>query len=448
MTTHSITAPTPQIWRVPLWAWAPIALAVSAEACINALRAYGLGQQLEHFTVNVSVYGWPATVSIAGSILVLAAVAISLAQARAGWVAFQPGAMARQRLVAVPVAALLLSVSVAALSLTLLEAQRVKSGGEGGQRTAFDNAKDAVTDAEAEYARLNPPAEAIQRAEQSGLKPGDAGYPLITRTMGEVKSAMDAAKVPRAVFRRTAECTDVTKDESFDACKPILDLRQEMARAIRKQELEAALPVLKAKLEGMPRPAEPTWFEETASSWWGWLVGSAVVGLATFGSVIFAKPIILEGAKAKSDGPRWDVDGQSDYPALKDHPAQLANNLQMVKLATARFTIPRRPEGPAGGLSVVPKKPEGPTPSAPEVPADRPAGKNDRRQADVLAFIRTEAKVSGPIESQAYLADATGTSDATLSDWLAEWEKAGLIVRRQDGRRKVIALPEGEMAIA
>ena len=81
---ETITSPFGrQTWHVPGWAWAPISLAIMAEAAINALRAYGLGQHLEHFTVNVAMFGFSATVSIAGAVLVLAAIAISLAQARA-----------------------------------------------------------------------------------------------------------------------------------------------------------------------------------------------------------------------------------------------------------------------------------------------------------------------------------------------------------------------------
>ena len=257
--TPSAAAPT-MTWRIPGWAWIAISLAVTAEAAINALRAYGLGQHLEHFTVDVPVYGipTPVTVSLAGAVLVLAAIAISLAQARAAYVAFRPGALARQRVLAAPVALLLLAVSVTALSLTLLEAQRGKTGDEGGQRTAYDAAKAAYDKADEELRRLEG-----------------------TRTTAEVRAAMDAAPVSRLVFRRTAECTDMTREDSFEACKPILDLRQEMARAIRKLELEQTLPGLKATLTATPRPAEATWIEDWAASIWSWIMGLAVVAVAT-----------------------------------------------------------------------------------------------------------------------------------------------------------------------
>ena len=107
------------IWRISPAAWVPITIAVVAEATSNALRAYGLGTHLETFTL--SLFGYE--VSVAGSVLVLAAVAVSLSQARAAWVALLPG-MARQRIVAGLIATLLLAVSITAMASTILEAQR------------------------------------------------------------------------------------------------------------------------------------------------------------------------------------------------------------------------------------------------------------------------------------------------------------------------------------
>ncbi len=373
---HSTTT-----WRVPLWAWAPIALAVVAEASVNALRAYGLGSELEHFTVAVAVPGFSGTVSIAGVVLVLAAIALSLSQARAAWVAFKPGAMARQRTIAAPIALLLLAVSVSALSLTLLEAQRGKAGDEGGQRTAYDIAKADHDKAEAEWKRLEG-----------------------ARTPAEVQAAMMAAPVPRAVFRRTTECNDVTKDESFDACKPILDLRQEMAGAIRKIELEQALPGLKATLDALPRPAEPSWFEEQASSGWAWAFGLAAVLIATFGAPLFAEP----------------VQGK----ASDDHPAAAPG---------------RSDDRPAGGSRVAPK-PNRPAPGASDKAPD--GRTDDPRKGRVLAFMQSERAFGRTIPSQVSITERFGVPRSTLSDWMAEWEAEGAIPkRRKVGRFKVI-VPE------
>ncbi|OYW52319.1 MAG: hypothetical protein B7Y80_20070 [Hyphomicrobium sp. 32-62-53] len=76
------------------------------------------------------------------------------------------------------------------------------------------------------------------------------------RTPEAIRADMDGAPVSRAVFRRTAECTDITKDASLAACKPLLELRKEMALAIRKRELEAARDAAKVRLDALgPRPS-------------------------------------------------------------------------------------------------------------------------------------------------------------------------------------------------
>jgi hypothetical protein len=112
-------------WRIPPWAWVPVGAAISAEAVSNALRAYGLGQHLENFTITI--YGQP--VSLAGSVLVLAAIAISLSQARAAWIALTPAPL-RQRIIAGVAAGLLLAVSVSAMASHIIEAQRTKAAHE------------------------------------------------------------------------------------------------------------------------------------------------------------------------------------------------------------------------------------------------------------------------------------------------------------------------------
>ena len=426
--TPSAAAPT-MTWRIPGWAWIAISLAVTAEAAINALRAYGLGQHLEHFTVDVPVYSIqaPVTVSLAGAVLVLAAIAISLAQARAAYVAFRPGALARQRVLAAPVALLLLAVSVTALSLTLLEAQRGKTGDEGGQRTAYDAAKAAYDKADEELRRLEG-----------------------TRTTAEVRAAMDAAPVSRLVFRRTAECTDMTREDSFEACKPILDLRQEMARAIRKLELEQALPGLKATLTATPRPAEATWIEDWAASIWSWIMGLAVVAVATFGAPLFAEP------SSPNRSRRTDID---DALAERSVAGQLmANHPALLKNAPSNGSANgSRPDDGGAVVIALPVTPNRPGPSngsaapAPETAngsATQRAEERAARKADVLAFVREEAALGHVVESQCYLAETLGMAESSLSDILRELEAEGLIERRGEGRRKIITVPNARELVA
>lgn len=413
MTTHSTPAAARQTWRVPLWAWAPIALAVVAEASVNALRAYGLGQKLEHFTIEVSALGFTHTVSILGAVLVLAAIAISLSQARAAWVAFKPGALARQRTLAAPVALLLLAVSVSALSLTLLEAQRGKTGDEGGQRTAYDSAKSEYDRADAELARLQG-----------------------TPTPDEVKTSMGAAPVSRLVFRRTAECTDITKQESFDACKPILDLRQEMARAIRKIELESSLPAMKAKLDALPRPAEPSAFELLMSSVWGWIMGLAVVLVATFGAPLFAVPVESKpatGATVASE-PRPPTASETaqtsfyadDLTATRATVIGTPHSVLPFARRNGRNRDNGRNSGNGGNPGNRPRKPKPDNPGNAGPYTGRVFSRTEAER-DIVTMLASGATVA----SQDDLAARWSVDKGTVSRWLKHMREQGLVPAAQ-----------------
>ena len=239
----------------------------------NALKAYGLGTHLEAFTLRVL----DTTVGLSGAVLVFAAVAVSLSQARAIWVMLKPG-LARQRLVAGLIAALLLTVSITAMASTVLEAQRTKVSDESGERGKYDRAKAAYDKA---------------AAELDGLAKA--------RTVLQVRSDMEAAKVSGKVFKLTSECNDFTGDlaDLHKSCGPILELRKKMASAIRKADLESEVPNLKVELDGLKRPEVAAAAEASVADAWGWIMGFAVVFVATFGPVIFAKvePSVAEATE-------------------------------------------------------------------------------------------------------------------------------------------------------
>jgi membrane protein implicated in regulation of membrane protease activity len=259
-------------WKVPAIAWLPISAAIVAETVSNGLRAYGLGTHLEKFTITA--YG--ASVSLAGAVLVLAAVAVSLSQARAAWLALMPGPV-RQRIVAAPVALLLLAVSITAMATHILEAERAKAGAEIGQSGNYQRDLESYT--------------AI-KAELDGLQK--------IRPIEAIKADLDAAPVPRNVFRRTKECTDITQDESLAACRPVSTLRQEMGQALRKRELEPQLAALKLALAGQTKPEVASAAEALVSWYWAWIMGVAVVFIATFGAVIWAKPTSATSANVNA----------------------------------------------------------------------------------------------------------------------------------------------------
>lgn len=251
---------TLRVWRIPALAWIPVSLAVAAEATSNALRAYGLGAHLEQFTIDC----FDTQISVAGAVLVLAAIAVSLSQTRAAWVALTPGDT-RQRLVSAIAACLLLAISVSAMASHILEAQRTKTGDEGTSRAAYDRAADAYTAAQADYATVKNSA-----------------------TVAAVRAAMDATPIDPRIRARTHGCTDVTTRTSQDECEPVTKLRPALAAAERKAEIEAKLPALKSALDALKRPEAQAAAEQRVSGLWAWIMGIGVVMIATFGPVIFA----------------------------------------------------------------------------------------------------------------------------------------------------------------
>lgn len=369
MTTPSTPAAGDKIaWRVPTWAWAPLGLAIVAEMAVNALRAYGLGQQHAHATVDVSIYGHTFPVSVFGAVLALAAIALALSQARAAWVAFKPGALARQRSIAAPIAGLLLAVSVTALALTLLEAQRNKFGDEGGQRTAYDDAKGEYDRATAELKALGTP-----------------------RPVSVIQNEVRSFPIDMRIWRRSKECSDISREDTRAACEPILALYKERGAAARKTELEQKLPTLKAKLDAQPRPAEPTWVEEWAASGWAWAFGLAAVLIATFGAPLFAEPV--RSKTATQPRKPSQPSEQSDF---------CAEDVEEVR----QLGIGGKPAKGNWGNGC----------------SNRALSK-----AEALLDITRRLACGETIPSQETLADAWGVHPGTASKWLKQWRAEGCV---------------------
>lgn len=259
-------------WRIPPWAWVPVGAAITAEAVSNSLRAYGLGQHLEHFTITIR----GVNVSLAGSVLVLAAIAISLSQARAAWIALTPNPL-RQRIVAGLAAALLLAVSVSAMASHILEAQRAKVADEGGARGAYDRAEAAYKRAAAELEALGNP-----------------------RPVSVIQAEVKAFPIDWALWKRSKQCEDATKPDTQAYCAPLLALYRERGQAARKTELEPEVARLRDELGRLSRPEAATSEEAVIGGYWAWIMGAAVVFVATFGAVIFARPTIESDNPAPS----------------------------------------------------------------------------------------------------------------------------------------------------
>lgn len=287
-------------WRVSPVAWLPISLAIVAESVSNALRAYGLGAHLDRFTVDIQ--GHP--VSIAGAVLVLAAVAVSLSQARAAWVALTPSGPVRQRIVAGIAAALLLSISITAMASHILEAQRAKVSDEGGARGRYDRAKAAYDTAAAELDKLGNP-----------------------RPVPVIQAEVTATKIDMAVWRRSQQCADISRDDTKKACEPILALYKERGAAARKAELEPEVKRLRGELSKLDRPEEATASESAVSGIWAWIMGLGVVFVATFGTVIFAQVEAARPATANDNEATSRAAASKPVPPSNGgHPAPIPDN--------------------------------------------------------------------------------------------------------------------------
>lgn len=364
-------------WRIPPWAYVPLGAAIVAEAVSNGLRAYGLGQHLEHFTVEV--YGHP--VSLAGSVLVLAAVAISLSQARAAWVALTPNPV-RQRIVAGVAAALLLAVSATAMVSHILEAQRAKAADEGGARGTYDRAEAAYKRAAAELEALGNP-----------------------RPVSVIQAEVKAFPIDWPLWKRSGQCEDATKPDTQAYCQPLLDLYKERGAAARKTELEPEVARLRDELASITRPEAATAEETAIGGWWAWIMGAAVVFVATFGSVIFAR------ATEEMQPEPLSPDEQSDFGGTDTDRAR-------------QLGIGGKPSaGNSGNCGAI----GGNSGDNPPPKGGKGGGKRVRSRAEALLDVTRRLASGETVAAQDELASDWGVDKSTVSKWLKRWREDGQV---------------------
>ena len=346
-------------WRISPAGWLAITLAIVAEATSNALRAYGLGASLDRFTVHYQDY----TVSLAGAVLVMAAVAISLAQARAAWVALTPGRPVRQRLVAGLAALLLIAISITAVASHILEAQRAKTGAETAAAHAYKRAEDAHKKAADELKALGE-----------------------TRPVSVIQAEVASMPIDMVVWRRSQQCSDISREDTKKLCEPVLALYKERGAAARKLELEPEVKKLREQLAAMMPPTEAkSDSESVVGFWWAWIMGIGVVFIATFGSVIYATVETVERAPS---------------PPLPP-PAALIDD---------------------------------------DVPPSS-SGAQPKSRDDALADLRALLRAGQAPPSQEWLKERWNVgSKGTISKWLAHWETNGELPgnRLVDGRCKTV----------
>lgn len=360
-----------------------------ARAAVETVRLGSAGLSASYYAM-LGVVVHPAAAIGLG---IIAGAADYLKSNALGAVVDGPGAM--RRLVAFPLFLVLFVSSMIAVDGVLLKLRALLVAGPAHVISAHDRAEADHTAAVGELTRLGS-----------------------VRTPDAIRADMDAAPVSRAVFHRTAECTDITKEESLAACQPILTLRKEMAAAIRKRELEAVRDKAAGQLEALgPRPASADPQAEAVATATGvsvstaaWvliaIVGFAIELAACFGLYVIGRP---------SHRPA-NVNGSAQQLGLSEE--ELANIRALFLASDAT------PEPPKPGRSAPLPANVVPLPDA---------------KARTLRTIREELAAGRSFPSQAMLCRAVGVARSTLSDWLADWEAAGDLPRRRiDGRRKVL----------
>ncbi|MDQ8700615.1 hypothetical protein [Hyphomicrobium sp. LHD-15] len=125
-----------------------------------------------------------------------------------------------------------------------------------------------------------------------------------------------------------------------------------------------------------------------------------------------------------------DVTGQSDYAAMSDHPALLKN-------------APASPERPAGGTKPERPAPKGHGPDAKWASGGPkkgpPDGRTDGLKGEVRSYVLDQISDGRSVPSNISLQVMFGVPRSTVSDWLGEWERSGVIpARRTVGRCKAI----------
>lgn len=292
---------------------------------------------------------------------------------------------------------------------------------------------------------------------------GELAALVDVRSTDQVRADMDRTRIGPKTWRYTRECTDFTDNLAAyrKACEPILNLRVEMADAIRKGGLEIQRAELQSTLDELgppPTAADPqathianvTGYSESAVL----LALAAVLGIAVelvscFGRFALDRPARTDAGSNRSR--RTDVDATLAERSvagqlLRNHPALLKN-------------APSNGSGPDGGaaliaLPVAPKRPgpsngsAAPSPETANGSDTQRADERAARKADVLAFVREEAALGNVVESQRYLAETLGMATSSLSELLGELEAEGLIERRDEGRRKIITVPARELVAA
>lgn len=208
------------------------------------------------------------------------------------------------------------------------------------------------------------------------------------RPVAELEAAMSAAPLDLRVWRRTAHCTDISKEESRKVCAPVLDLRAEMARATRRAELERQAREAKAKLDVYPPPASADPQAEALAKATG--LDPTAVSYALIAILGFALELV-------SCWGIWLLTPRPEPPPAVAEPAS------------------GKVDGPRAGL--------------------------DRIKAEIV-------RAGGTFKAEnREIAALLGIAPGTASKWRAAWRAAGELTERSEDGRLVLELPRGRPAL-
>ena len=247
------------------------------------------------------------------------------------------------------------------------------------------------------------------------------------RTTEQVQAALNDAKISARTFAETNKCTRFHDDDDRRLCRPVLDLRQEMAAAIRKGDVEPQLTAARATLAKLtpPKSADPQ--ADALASWSGVkvdvvaylmvaILGFAVELVACLGVWLVQRPTKVH---QKASVYRTAKGAEASVPPKPSDQGKIPSE-------TSKHGVSK------GAVKGLPK-------SFHQTALIQPKGSptsSDVRQT-IEAFVMTEVALQRRIGSQRQLVERFGCAESTVSDVLAGLEARGLICRRMDGRCKV-----------
>ncbi len=176
-------------------------------------------------------------------------------------------------------------------------------------------------------------SDAIERHDREAASRKRAADALAmlpeTRPVGVIQAEIGAIKVDMAIWRRSQQCQDITREDSRRLCEPVLALYRERGIAASRAELAEIVRRQDAWLASNPRPASADPQIETWARWagvdaatmrqWVWsFVGLLLEVVILAGAFVASRPMLVVESNAAR--PRSDVSRPVDVTPLLPPP--------------------------------------------------------------------------------------------------------------------------------